>query len=109
MAKELGVDRPLLVQYFNFLSNVVRGDFGTSFVYNKPVMELIVERLPATLEVAFLAIGIGLIIGVPMGIYSGLNRKKLSTKSISFLTTVGYSIPNFWQALLLILVFVLVF
>ncbi len=105
LASELGVDRPLIVQYFSFLSNVVRGDFGTSFVYNEPVLPLIVERLPATLEVAFLAIAIGLCIGVPLGIYSGLNRKKKTTKTISLLTTVGYSIPNFWQALLLILVF----
>jgi peptide/nickel transport system permease protein len=105
LASELGVDRPLMVQYFSFLSNMVRGDFGTSFVYNKPVLPLIVERLPATLEVAFLAIAIGLCVGVPLGIYSGLNRKRKSTKTISFLTTVGYSIPNFWQALLLILVF----
>ena len=105
LARELGVDRPLLFQYLTFLGNMVQGDFGTSFVYQKPVLPLIVERLPATLEVAFLAIGIGLCVGVPLGIYSGLNRNRASTKSISFLTTVGYSIPNFWQALLLIMVF----
>lgn len=105
LAIELGVDRPLLVQYFSFLGNVAQGDFGTSYVYNRPVMDLILERLPATLEVAFLAIAIGLSIGIPMGIYSGLNQGKPATKAISFGTTVGYSIPNFWQALLLILVF----
>lgn len=105
LARELGVDQPLLFQYLTFLGNMVQGDFGTSFVYQKPVLPLIVERLPATLEVAFLAIGIGLCVGVPLGIYSGLNRNRASTKSISFLTTVGYSIPNFWQALLLIMVF----
>lgn len=105
LARELGVDRPLIVQYVTFLGNMIQGDFGTSFVYNKPVLPLIIERLPATLEVAFLAIGLGLVLGVPMGIYSGLNRKKASTKTISFMTTVGYSIPNFWQALLLIMVF----
>ena len=105
LARELGVDRPLLFQYFTFLGNMVQGDFGTSFVYNKPVLPLIIERLPATLEIAFLAIGIGLCLGVPLGIYSGPNRKKKTTKTISFFTTVGYSIPNFWQALLLIMVF----
>ena len=105
LARELGVDQPLLFQYLTFLGNMLQGDFGTSFVYQKPVLPLIVERLPATLEVAFLAIGIGLCVGVPLGIYSGLNRNRASTKSISFLTTVGYSIPNFWQALLLIMVF----
>ncbi len=105
LARELGVDRPLVIQYLSFLGNVVRGDFGTSFVYNRPVLELILERLPATLEVAFMAMFIGLIIGIPLGVYSGLNHKKPTTKTISFLTTVGYSIPNFWQGVLLIMLF----
>lgn len=103
LARELGVDKPLITQYVLFLSNIAKGDFGISYVYNKPVLDLILERLPATLEVAVMAIGMGLLLGIPMGIYSGLNREKKTTKSISFLTTVGYSIPNFWQALLLIL------
>ncbi len=105
LARELGVDRPLIVQYLSFLGNVAKGDFGTSFVYNRPVLELILERLPATLEVAFMAMFIGLVIGIPLGVYSGLNQKKPTTKTISFLTTVGYSIPNFWQGVLLIMLF----
>ncbi|SMD02484.1 ABC transporter permease [Primorskyibacter flagellatus] len=105
LAAELGVDRPLIVQYFNFLGNVIRGDFGSSFVYNRPVMDLILEKLPATLEVAFLAMFIGLVVGIPLGVYSGLNQKKPATKTISFATTVGYSIPNFWQGVLLIMLF----
>lgn len=105
LAAELGVDRPLVIQYLSFLGNIAQGDFGTSFVYNRPVMDLILERLPATLEVAVLAISMGLLFGIPMGIYSGLNQRKPTTKTISFATTVGYSIPNFWQALLLILCF----
>ncbi|MCV6600279.1 MAG: ABC transporter permease, partial [Cohaesibacter sp.] len=90
LARELGVDKPLITQYLVFLSNIAKGDFGVSFVYNRPVLDLILERLPATLEVAVLAISMGLILGIPMGIYSGLNREKKATKSISFLTTVGY-------------------
>ncbi|MEM9247668.1 MAG: ABC transporter permease [Pseudomonadota bacterium] len=105
LAQELGVDRPLILQYAAFLGNVVRGDFGTSFVYNRPVLELILERLPATLEVAFFAMFIGLVVGIPLGVYSGLNQKKPATKVISFSTTVGYSIPNFWQGVLLIMLF----
>ena len=105
LAKELGVDRPLLVQYGSFLANVARGDFGQSFVYNRPVMDLILERLPATLEVAVFAMLIGLFVGIPLGIYSGLNQKARTTKGISFATTVGYSIPNFWQGVLLIMLF----
>ena len=103
LARELGVDRPLIVQYLSFLGNVARGDFGSSFVYNRPVMALILERLPATLEVAFMAMFIGLAVGIPLGVYSGLNQKKPATKLTSFLTTIGYSIPNFWQGILLIM------
>lgn len=105
LARELGVDRPLILQYLSFLGNVAQGDFGQSFVYNRPVLDLILERLPATLEVAFTAMFIGLVVGIPLGVYSGLNQKKRTTKSISFLTTVGYSIPNFWQGVLLIMLF----
>jgi peptide/nickel transport system permease protein len=105
LAAAYGLDRPLSLQYLTFLGNIVRGDFGTSFVYGRPVLELIFERLPATLEVVFLAMVLGLVFGIPMGIYSGLNRKKPATKLISMVTTIGYSIPNFWQALLFILVF----
>lgn len=105
LAAELGVDRPLVLQYLTFLKNVAQGDFGVSFVYNRPVLDLILERLPATLEVAFLAMAIGLTVGIPLGVYSGLNQRKKTTKTISFATTVGYSIPNFWQGVLLIMLF----
>ncbi|WP_332717223.1 ABC transporter permease [Pelagibacterium mangrovi] len=105
LAAAYGLDRPLPLQYLTFLGNLLKGDFGNSFVYGRPVIDLIFERLPATLEVVFLAMVLGLAIGIPLGIYSGLNRKKPATKLISFGTTVGYSIPNFWQALLFILIF----
>jgi len=105
LAIELGVDKPLYEQYFSFAGNIVQGDFGISFVHNRPVLDLIVERLPATLEIALLAMVIGLGIGIPLGIYSGIKGDSRASRVISFFTTIGYSIPNFWQALLLILVF----
>lgn len=105
LAAAYGLDQPLPVQYLTFLANIVQGDFGTSFVYGRPVLDLIFERLPATLEVVFLAMVLGLAFGIPMGIFSGLNRRKPATRLISMITTIGYSIPNFWQALLFILVF----
>lgn len=105
LAAAYGLDRPLPLQYLTFLANIAQGDFGNSFVYGRPVLDLIFERLPATLEVVFLAMVVGLAFGIPMGIYSGLNRKKPATKLISMVTTIGYSIPNFWQALLFILIF----
>ena len=105
LAIELGLDKPLHEQYLNFAGDIVQGDFGVSFVYNRPVLDLIVERLPATLEVALLAMVIGLSIGIPLGIYSGIKGNSRGPRIISFFTTIGYSTPNFWQAILLILVF----
>jgi len=105
LAIELGLDKPLHEQYLNFAGDIVKGDFGTSFVYNRPVLDLIIERLPATLEIALLAMVIGLGIGIPLGIYSGIKGNSWGPRIISFFTTIGYSTPNFWQAILLILIF----
>jgi peptide/nickel transport system permease protein len=105
LAIELGLDKPLYEQYFTFTGDMLQGDFGTSFVYNRPVLDLIMERLPATLEISILAMVIGLSIGIPLGIFSGIKNSSLASKIISFFTTVGYSTPNFWQAIILIMVF----
>ena len=105
LAIELGLDKPLHEQYLHFVGDIVKGDFGVSFVYNRPVLDLIIERLPATIEVALLAMVIGLGVGIPLGIYSGIKGNSWGTRFISFFTTIGYSTPNFWQAILLILIF----
>ena len=105
LAIELGLDKPLHEQYLNFAGDIIRGDFGISFVHNRPVLDLIIERLPATLEIALLAMVIGLSIGISLGIYSGINGNSKASRIISFFSTIGYSTPNFWQALLLILLF----
>jgi len=105
LAIELGLDKPLHEQYFNFAGDIIRGDFGISFVHNRPVLDLIIERLPATLEIALLAMVIGLSIGISLGIYSGIKGNSKTSRIISFFSTIGYSTPNFWQALLLILLF----
>ena len=105
LAIELGLDKPLHEQYLNFAGDIIRGDFGVSFVHNRPVLDLIVERLPATLEIAVLAMIIGLSVGIPLGIYSGIKNNSRGSRIISFFSTIGYSTPNFWQAILLIMVF----
>ena len=105
LAIELGLDKPLFEQYFTYTGGMLQGDFGTSFVYNRPVLDLIMERLPATLEISLLAMIIGLAIGIPLGIFSGIKNNSRASKIISFFTTVGYSTPNFWQAIILIMVF----
>jgi len=103
--KALGLDKPLLEQYWVFLSNAATGDFGLSFATGEPVMDRIAERLPATLELAFLAILIAIFIGIPLGMWSGYNPDSVSAKVITTASVAGFSLPSFWQGMMLILVF----
>jgi peptide/nickel transport system permease protein len=103
--KALGLDKPLLEQYWIFLSNAATGDFGLSFATGEPVMDRIAERLPATLELAFLAILIAIFIGIPLGMWSGYNPDSVSAKVITTASVAGFSLPSFWQGMMLILVF----
>ncbi|MCV6575357.1 MAG: ABC transporter permease [Cohaesibacter sp.] len=99
------LDKPALVQYGSFLIRLVQGDLGISFNHGEPVLDLILDRLPATLELAVIALAFALLIGIPLGIFSGLNPRTKRSKATMFLTTIGYSVPNFWQGIVLILVF----
>src|SRR5690606_40321662 len=72
VARSLGLDQPLIVQYGRFLMNALSGNLGTSFVYNRPSISIILDRLPATLELAFSALVLAIIIGIPLGLWSGL-------------------------------------
>lgn len=101
----LGLDRPLPTQYFTFLGNLLQGDLGTSFVYNIPSIELILQRLPATLELAFSALLIAVVLGIPIGLWAGLNAGSRADKIIMTGSILGFSIPNFWQGLMLIMIF----
>ncbi|MFN3688430.1 ABC transporter permease [Salinarimonas sp.] len=102
---QLGLDRPFHEQYFVFVGNVLAGDFGTSFVYNRPALGLILERMPATLELAFAAIVLAVGIGLPLGIYAGLAPTSAAGRGIMAGSILGFSVPNFWQAIVLIMVF----
>lgn len=102
---QLGLDRPFHEQYFVFVGNVLAGDFGTSFVYNRPALGLILERMPATLELAFAAIVLAVVIGLPLGMYAGLKPKSVAARGIMAGSILGFSVPNFWQAIVLIMVF----
>ena len=100
-----GLDRPLWEQYLTFLGNVLVGDFGHSFVYNMPVLDLILSRLPATLELALTAVIGAAVIGVPLGIYAGYRPNSFSSHTIMSLSILGFSVPTFWVGLILILTF----
>lgn len=100
-----GLDQPLPVQYVNFLSHAVRGDFGNSFRYRQGALGLIVERLPATLTLAGVGMFFALLIALPFGVLSGLNRGTLLDAFSRSLVLLGQSVPGFWLAIVLILVF----
>ena len=104
-AVALGLDRPVLEQYWIFLKGAIGGDLGRSFVFGRPAMEVILERMPATLELAVLAMVISVALGVPLGLYAGLRPHGFASKAIMAGSILGFSLPTFWVGLLLILVF----
>ena len=104
----LGLDKPLWEQFFIFVSNALQGDLGRSFVYSTDALGLILSKLPATMELAFLALVFAVFIGVPLGMIAGLKPNSLAGKSIMTGSILGFSLPNFWQGMMLILLFAVV-
>ncbi|HXN15710.1 MAG TPA: ABC transporter permease [Usitatibacter sp.] len=104
-ATALGLDKPLLEQYGLFLARAASGDLGRSFVYGTPAIQLILERLPATLELAFAATFIAIAMGIPLGLIAGLKPHSLLGRSIMAGSILGFSLPTFWVGLVLIMVF----
>ena len=103
--KAYGLDQPLWKQYVDFLLRLLHGDFGRSFVYNMPVIELIFSRLPATIELTVIAVLGATLLGVPLGIYAGYLPDRLLAKMIMGLSIFGFSVPTFWIGLVLIFTF----
>lgn len=103
--RRLGLDKPIWVQYGAFMSNALQGDLGNSFVHNVPALEIIVMRLPATLELAFLAVGFAIILGVPLGMIAGLKEDSWIGKTIMTGSILGFSLPTFWVGLIFIMLF----
>lgn len=101
----LGLNKPIIIQYAIWLKHVVRGDFGYSFINGRPVLHLIEERLPATLLLMSLSMAITLLLTIPLGIIAAVYNRTALDNVITVLTFVGMSIPTFWLALMLILFF----
>lgn len=101
----LGLDKPLVEQYFIFLKGALTGNLGNSFVYARPALEVIFERMPATMELAVLAMLISVLLGIPLGLYAGLRPNSPFSRLIMTSSIVGFSLPTFWVGLLLILCF----
>ena len=101
----LGLDKTLPAQYLSFLGGVVHGDLGRSFVHATSALGLILERMPATLELAFAAMLIAIIIGIPLGLWAGLRPNGIAGRTIMAGSILGFSLPTFWVGLMLIMVF----
>ena len=102
---ELGLDQPLHLQYWHFLSNALSGDLGRSFSTGIPALELIFQRMPATLELAAVSMAIAILFGIPLGLYAGLRPESRVAKGIMAGSILGFSLPTFWVGLMLIMVF----
>lgn len=105
LAQELGLDRPLIVQYGIYLSSIVRGDLGVSYYTGRPVAAELIERLPATLELALAALMLAVVTAIPAGIAAGARPSNPLSRMVMGGSLLGISIPSFWLGLLLILVF----
>jgi len=101
----LGLDKPLSEQFLVFLRGAVHGDLGRSFVFNIPAIQLVLDRLPATLELAFVATLMAVLLGIPLGLIAGLRPHSFIGRSIMAGSIVGFSLPTFWVGLVLIMVF----
>ncbi len=102
---QLGLDKPLLVQYWTYLTKVVQGDFGNSVMTAHPVLSDLLHVFPATIELATFAMVIGVIGGVPLGVYAAVNRGRWPDQVIRFFSLIGYSMPVFWLGLIGLLLF----
>ncbi len=105
LRQKLGFNDPLYVQYWRFISKAVRGDFGESLYYHVPAMELILERLPASLELSFAAMFLALLVAVPIGIISAVYRGSALDMGSMLAALFGLSMPHFWLGIMFIMIF----
>ncbi len=105
LREKLGLNDSIVVQFARYVGDIVQGRFGFSYAIDRPVGELILERLPATLELSLIAALYALLLGIPMGVYSALHPDRLLTKAFLTISLVGISLPTFFIGILLILIF----
>ena len=105
ISQQLGMDRPLVVQYFDYLGGVMTGDFGASIVSKTPILDQFMALFPATVELSLCAIILAIVIGIPAGVIAAIKRGSFFDQSLMGIALVGYSLPIFWWGLLLIILF----
>ncbi len=103
--KAMGLDKPWYVQYGHFVTNALHGDLGKSFVYGEESLGIIIERMPATFELALAALIMAIVFGIPLGVYAGLKSDSGLSKMIMAGSILGFSLPTFWVGLMFIMVF----
>ena len=101
----LGLDKPIVEQYGYFLSNAVQGDLGKSFIFAVPALKLILQRMPATMELAVAALLLSTLVAIPLGVYAGLHPESKTSKVIMGGSILGFSLPTFWVGLMFIMIF----
>jgi peptide/nickel transport system permease protein len=106
--KALGLDLPIWQQYLHFVKNALQGDFGRSFVFGESALKLIVQRVPATLELAFTALVLSILIGIPLGLFAGLKPESPVSKTIMGGSILGFSLPTFWVGIMMIMIFAVI-
>jgi len=106
--ERLGLNLPIYEQYFKFLNGAWKGDLGDSFVFGEPALKLILHHMPATLELAFTALAMAILIGIPLGLFAGLYPEQKISKGIMAGSILGFSLPTFWVGLMLIMLFAVV-
>lgn len=103
--RDLGLDRPVSEQYWYFVFNAFQGDLGRSFIFGEPALKLIVQRMPATMELALVSLLMAVVFGIPLGIYAGLKPNSKFSKTIMAGSILGFSMPTFWVGIILIMFF----
>jgi peptide/nickel transport system permease protein len=103
--RTFGFDQPVYIQFLNFLGDVLRGEFGRSYVHGSSAITLIVERMPATLELALAALLLAIVIGIPLGLFAGLRPDHPVSRGVMAASILGFSLPTFWVGLMLIMLF----
>lgn len=104
-AAGLGLDKPIIEQFFHFVKGLFQGDLGRSFVHGDPAIQLILSRMGATMELAVVALLMAIVFGLPLGMYSGLYPDRRSSRMIMSGSILGFSLPTFWVGLMLIMLF----
>jgi len=102
---DLGLDRPIVERFFVFLGNAVTGNFGTSFYHKRPVMEVISERLPATIELSLVALIVALLTSIPLGVLAAIKKNSIFDRIATVGSLLGVSLPGFWFGILLLMLF----